>query len=140
MRGARAVRGWSLILLAGWLVACASETSRAPAVTVPITDFKSVAGVWEGAWEGPTDRTDSDWLKLTIRPDGRWEAESFRMIGVFRSSGQLTLSGGMITFQGERGGTGSASLVESGDKRWLNLQAVTSRGIHVTARMTPSGN
>jgi hypothetical protein len=110
MRGARAVRGWSLVLLTGWLVACATETSRAPAVTVPITDFKSVAGVWEGAWEGPTDRTDSDWLKLTIRPDGRWEAESFRMIGVFRSSGQLTLTAARAARHSSRAVTSDGSI------------------------------
>jgi hypothetical protein len=134
MRGARWIRLWSLLVLAGLLTACAGTLSRSAELTVPIASFSSVAGTWEGSWAHTPDR-DVDWLRLIIREDGSFEAESFRLIGVFRASGMLTLADGKLVFRGEQGGSASATVVVRDSARWLDIEALTSRGIRTTARL-----
>jgi hypothetical protein len=134
MGGARWIRLWSLLVLAGLLTACADALSRTAELTVPIGNFSSVAGTWEGSWSYTPDR-DVDWLRLTIRDDGSFEAESYRVIGTFKSSGMLALADGKAVFRGERGGSASATLVVRDSARWLDIEALTGRGIRTTAKL-----
>ena len=120
----------------GVLVSCANILGLPPARPVSITDFKSAAGVWEGGWDDAADR-DSDSLRLTISEDGRFEAESVRILAAFKASGQLTLAGGKLTFQGERGGIATATLFQNGSQRWLQIEVITKKGVRTTARLGP---
>jgi hypothetical protein len=131
--GARWVRPWLLLGLVGLLAACADAVSRSAELTVPIASFASVAGTWEGSWSSTPDR-EADWLRLTIREDGSFDAESYRVIGVFRTSGKLALADGKAVFRGERGNA-SATLVVRDSARWLDIEAQTSRGVRTTARL-----
>src|SRR5262245_22784248 len=131
---ARWRRLWWLLGLAGLLAACADAVSRSAELTVPIASFASVAGTWEGSWNYTPDR-DVDLLRLTIREDGSFDAESYRVIGAFKVSGTLALADGKAVFRGERGGSASATLVVRDSARWLDIEALTSRGIRTTAKL-----
>jgi hypothetical protein len=133
MGGTRWIRLWSLGLLAGLLTACAGSVGRSAELTVPIANFSTVAGTWEGSWSSTPDR-EADWLRLTIREDGSFDAESYRVIGVFKASGKLALADGKALFRGERG-EASATLVVRDSSRWLDIEARTGRGVRTTARL-----
>jgi hypothetical protein len=132
--GARWVRPWLILGLAGLLTACADAMSRSAELSVPIASFASVAGTWEGSWNYTPDR-DVDWLRLTIREDGSFDAESYRIIGSFKASGMLVLADGKVVFHGERGGSASATLMVRDSARWLDIEALTGRGIRTTAKL-----
>lgn len=120
-----------------WLVACASAPGGASGwTTVPIADFKSVAGKWEGPLtraHGPKD----DWLELTIRDDGSYEAVSARVIGVMRGTGRFTLADGKLVAQGERG-SAVAALATRGAERRLDVSMKNREGVDLPTTLVPS--
>ena len=96
-----------LALVATMLAACAGRGPTDALTPVPITDFKMVAGNWEGPVSGISAQHD-DWVELTITPDGKYDFGVYRTIGVFGGTGTLKLSGGTVQLFGERGSAGRA--------------------------------
>jgi len=124
-----------LALVATMLAACAGRGPTDGLTPVPITDFKMVAGNWEGPVSGISAQHD-DWVELTITPDGKYDFGAYRTIGVFGGTGTLKLSGGTVQLFGERG-SATHTLYQSGAKRILQVQAVLSDGRQLSATLSP---
>jgi hypothetical protein len=124
-----------LALVATILAACAGRGPTDALTPVPITDFKMVAGNWEGPVSGISAQHD-DWVELTITPDGKYDFGVYRTIGVFGGTGTLKLSGGTVQLFGERG-SATYTLYQSGAKRILQVQAVLSDGRQLSATLSP---
>jgi hypothetical protein len=124
-----------LALVATMLAACAGRGPTDALPPVPITDFKMVAGNWEGPVSGISAQHD-DWVELTITPDGKYDFGVYRTIGVFGGTGTLKLSGGTVQLFGERG-SATYTLYQSGAKRILQVQAVLSDGRQLSATLSP---
>ncbi len=124
-----------LALVATMLAACAGRGPTDALTPVPITDFKMVAGNWEGPVSGISAQHD-DWVELTITPDGKYDFGVYRTIGVFGGTGTLKLSGGTVQLLGERG-SATHTLYQSGAKRILQVQAVLSDGRKLSATLSP---
>jgi hypothetical protein len=128
-----------LVLVATVLAACAG-TGAGPTdglAPVPITDFKMVAGKWEGVVSGlSAKRDDGDWAEMTISPDGTYDFGVYRTIGVFGGRGTFTLSDGKLQMRGDRG-SATYALYQGGGKRVLQVQATLSDGRPLTAKLTP---
>ena len=92
----------ALALAAVALVSCAGTTGRGRATLVPVTDFRTVAGTWTGLVRQGTSAPD-DWVQLTIRADGAYEAASAPAIGAFKEVGTLRLDGGALRSSGPYG-------------------------------------
>jgi hypothetical protein len=116
------------------LAGCAAQGSTVGMQPVPITDFKMVAGRWAGPVTGITSR--DDWAEMTITPDGRFEFDIARTIGVFSGGGPLTLADGKMQGKGERGSI-VYTLYQSGDRRVLKGDATLSDGRQVNATLSP---
>ena len=125
-----------LVAIAGVLAGCAGSGSDMGSMTpTPITDFKAVAGNWQGPVTGISPRHD-DWVEVTITPDGKYDFGIFRTIGVFGGQGTFTLKDGKLELRGERG-TATFTLYQGGANRMLQVQGVLSDGRQVTARLSP---
>src|SRR5215475_5518436 len=91
-------RGLLTLMIAVNLMCACSST--APSDTrqwqpTSVTDFKSVAGKWEGLLM--RDPRQKDWVTLVIGDTGAFEFTSFRTIGVFAGKGQLSLTDGKLS-------------------------------------------
>ena len=129
---------FSLMYLASVLLGYAASPSRPPLSSLqmtPITDFKSVAGEWEGLLKGLSHR--DDFVQVTIDEDGSYEFASYRTMGVFSGSGKLTLSDGRLTATGKRGATMTWTLYTAGDERRLKVNAVDENR-DVSAELSPA--
>ena len=101
--GHRWIGGWlALAVAAATLVSCAATTGRGRATLVPVTDFRTVAGTWTGLARQGTSAPD-DWVELTIRADGTYEAASAPAVGAFKEVGTLRLDGGALRSSGPYG-------------------------------------
>lgn len=121
------------------VVACGSLDSspEVPWVHVPIAEFTSVAGKWEGLLiSAPRSRLD-DWVRVVIREDGAYEFASYRTIGVFHGSGTLTLKDGQVTTTTEQG-TATCTLYEAIGRRMLRAHGVNKQGVEYSAELTPA--
>jgi len=127
-----------LVLVATVLAACATGGGPTDGLApVPITDFKMVAGKWEGLVSGlSAKRDDGDWAEMTISPDGTYDFGIYRTIGVFGGRGTFTLSDGKLQMRGDRG-SATYALYQGGGKRVLQAQATLSDGRPLTAKLTP---
>ncbi|MGH7335323.1 MAG: hypothetical protein ACREKS_21780 [Candidatus Rokuibacteriota bacterium] len=129
-----------VIVVAVTGAACARPTTSSPVLsTVPITDFKSVAGKWGGLVRGLPPRgsgRDEDFVDVEIRPDGTYDFGIFRTVGVFGGKGQLTIDDGRLTFKTERGAT-TVVLLEGNGKRILRANAVMTNGLRLSSDLTP---
>src|SRR5262245_3986569 len=65
-------------------------------VLVPISDFKSVAGKWEGMIKKATDMQDDLWVILTIQEDGTFTFSGVRETGLLAGAATLTLQDGRL--------------------------------------------
>lgn len=109
-----------------------------PTTAVSITDFKAVAGVWEGLLRGmPGSPSREDWVLMQIGADGSYSFASFRQIGVFQGRGTLRLSDGRLFLQGEEGGSATFTLYEGDGRRMLSADGITGTGTRVTANLSP---
>ncbi len=126
----------ALALATATLASCGQTTSgRAGNATfVPIPDFATVAGKWTGLARGGSRQPD-DWVELTIRNDGTFEALSARTIGVFTGSGLFHLDQGKLTFSSEKG-TAIYTLYYRGGARLLLADFTTKDGIRYSAELT----
>ena len=105
MRGrSRAVSSLVLLLVVAAVAACSGSgaSSRGSGGMIPITDFSTVSGTWAGVAFRDVGRQD-DWVEITLKDDGTFQAVSARQIGVFSGNGKLTLSDGRLTATGPRG-------------------------------------
>ena len=124
-----------LVVFASVLGGCAGSDMGSTMTPTPITDFKSVAGNWQGPVTGISPRHD-DWVEVTITPDGKYDFGIFRTIGVFGGQGTFTLKDGKLELRGERG-TATFTLYQGGANRMLQVGGVLSDGRQVTARLSP---
>jgi hypothetical protein len=125
------------------MVACSlmapSETRQLQPASV--TDFKSVAGKWEGLLVRNPRTRDDDWVTLVISDTGTYEFASYREIGVFAGKGKLVLTDGKLSAKSEKGGQMTLQLyTDSGSpERMLRTQAKDSEGFHYWADLKPTG-
>ena len=124
-----------LVVIASVLGGCAGSDMSSTMAPTPITDFKSVAGNWQGPVTGISPRHD-DWVEVTITPDGKYDFGVYRTIGVFGGQGTFTLKDGKLELRGERG-TATFTLYQGGAYRMLQVEGVLSDGRQVTARLSP---
>jgi len=128
----------ALVVAALALSACAGSGSVPQgAAQVPIRDFRQVAGKWDGNATGLTTGSDIQVFRLTIGEDGKYQAGTAQMMGVYAGSGTLALQDGRLTTQGEDG-TATYTLYESDGKRVLRLEGTVKPGRPVSANLTPS--
>ena len=123
-----------LIAVAIVLAACASSGSMSRATEVPITNFKMVAGTWSGPVTGISAQHD-DWVEVVITPEGRYEFDIYRIIGVFGGNGMFTLGDGKLSLSGERG-RATLTLLRAGPNRWLKGQGVLADGRLISTTLT----
>ena len=127
---------WALIALA--MSACASTPASPPASPVAITDYKMVAGRWQGEVTGlASRRQEGDSVQLTIGEDGTYEFGVFRNIGVFSGKGKFVIQDGKLVGQGERGGA-TFTLYEGGGRRFLRSEGAVAAGQPVSAELQPA--
>jgi hypothetical protein len=125
-------------------LAFAGCAGSAPATTtspVAITDVASIAGKWVGLLELAGSRDREDYLEVTIAGDGTYRAASARTIGVMDARGTVTVAGGKLVIQGERGGKGTATLftqTQSGQPtRLLQVNGTAPDGRPYIVRLRP---
>jgi hypothetical protein len=96
----------AIIIAVSALVACSSRTPREKPQWQPtnVTDFKSVAGTWEGLMVRNPRVSGDDWVRLVIRDTGAYEFASPRLIGVFSGKGNLVLTDGKMSAKSDKGG------------------------------------
>ena len=106
-------------------------------VQVPIADVADVAGKWDGLMRRiPPDRRD-DWVTVAIAPDGRYEFNSLRTIGIFTGHGEFALKDGKLSSKSERG-TVEAALYQAGGLRMLKAKGRAADGTEYTAEVKPA--
>ena len=132
----RASMPWVLICVTAMFLGCAAAQLRQPPSQVPISDFKQVAGKWEGLLT-PVPRKREDWVELRIKEDGAYHFSSFRMMGEFFGSGTLMLTDGKMMTEGDRG-KAIFILYESDGGRMLKVDATMKSGLQYTAELTPA--
>lgn len=114
-----------------------SPSEQPPWAPVPIQEFKSVAGKWEGLMERAPRARDDDWVKVVIHEDGRYEFASYRTIGVLNGKGLLVLSDGTVTATSERG-SATLTLYVAGDRRLFRVVGMTHDGLKFEAELDPA--
>ena len=123
-----------LVVITSVLGGCAGNDMGSMTPT-PITDFKTVAGNWQGPVTGISPEHD-DWVEVTITPDGKYDFGIYRTIGVFDGTGTFTLKDGKLELRGERG-TATFTLYQGGSNRALQVAGVLSDGRPLTAKLSP---
>jgi hypothetical protein len=139
------------------IVACSSmaptETQWQPTA---VTDFKSVAGKWEGLLIRDHPMTQNyDRVTLVIDDTGAYENAVMRtrttaqggsvsssVIGVFAEKGKLVLTDGKLSAKGAKGGQATLQLyVEPGSsERMLKVDAKDSEGFTYSAELKRTGD
>jgi hypothetical protein len=127
-----------LVLLA--LAGCAPATRNGAARETPIrlTEIGSVAGRWAGLGDFPGHRNDDQYVEVTLRDDGTYEASSARTIGFMDAHGRVQLSDGRLLVQGSNGARGTATLYEIDGQPTLLVEMAAGRVGNVTARLRPT--
>jgi hypothetical protein len=139
------------------IVACSSmaptETQWQPTA---VTDFKSVAGKWEGLLTRDNAMTQNyDRVNLVIGDTGAYDiaitrtrttaqgvSVSYSVIGVFAEKGKLVLTDGKLSAKGEKGGQATLQLyVDSrSSERMLKADAKDSEGFIYSAELKRTGD
>ena len=123
------------------VVACSfmAPEERRQLQPASVTDFKSVAGKWEGLLVRNPRTRDDDWVTLVIGETGAYEFVSYRMIGVFAGKGKLVLTDGKLTAKSDKGGQMTLQLyADSGSpERILRAEAKDGEGFSYWADLKP---
>jgi len=118
---------------------CSSGVSHDTSQWTPtvVTDFKNVAGTWEGLLRGVAGpRADEDWIRLTIAETGIYEFATYRTIGVFSGKGKFNLVDGRLTAQSDKGQMSVQLFRDAANgERMLQADAATSNGQKYSARL-----
>jgi hypothetical protein len=131
---------WRLALLALLLTACASSGGGgATRDRLPVTELASVVGRWEGLISGLSSRpsVDQDFVEVVIKADATYEARAVRTVGVLRGRGTVQVRDGSLALRSESGATGTAQLFSVGGRLQLEIDATSSDGRRVSARLSP---
>src|SRR5215475_2327291 len=133
----------AIIIAVHVIIGCSATDSKDARQFRPttITDFKSVAGRWEGLLVRNPRTRDDDWVTLVISDTGAYEFSSYRMIGVFAGKGKLVLADGKLSAKSEKGGQLTVQLLaDSGSpERILRTEAKDSEGFHYWADLKRTG-
>jgi hypothetical protein len=86
-------------------LACGGFTASEKAQWSPteISDFKSIAGKWEGLLIRTPTAKNEDWVNVSIQDNGEYEFVSYRTIGVFSGKGKMAVKDGKAVTQNEKG-------------------------------------
>jgi hypothetical protein len=129
----------SLVLILLVHAGCASGTAGAAGrgTQIPVTAVGSVVGRWAGLSDLPGHRNDDQYVEVTVRNDGTYEATSARTIGFMDARGRVRLSDGRLLIQGNDGAHGTATLYSADGQRILLVEMVSAKAGNVTARLRP---
>jgi hypothetical protein len=138
------------------VVACSSMAPTETRQPTAVTDFKSVAGKWEGLLIRDHPMTQNyDRATLVIGETGTCESAvvrtrttaqgvsvSYSVIRVFAESGKLVLTDGKLSLKGEKGGQATLQLyVDSrSSERMLKADAKDSEGFIYSAELKRTGD
>ena len=140
------------------MVACSSTAPWETRQWQPaaVTDFKSVAGKWDGLLTSNDPRVlNFDRATLVIDDTGAYEnavmrtrttaqggSVSYSVIGVFAEKGKLVLTDGKLGAKGEKGGQATLQLyVDPGSsERTLKSDAKDSQGFTYSANLKRTGD
>ena len=138
------------------IVACSSMAPTETRQPTAVTDFKSVAGKWEGLLIRDNPMTQNyDRVTLVIDDTGAYENAVMRtrttaqggsvsssVIAVFAEKGKLVLTDGKLSAKGAKGGQATLQLyVESGSsERMLKVDAKDSEGFTYSAELKRTGD
>ena len=124
----------------GWLAAiffgCGVLQSQPASKIVPISEFDTVAGNWEGLSKRMPDMRDHAWVILVIRENGHFHFASNRATGLLLGTGTLAIRDGTV-FGKTDSGTGTFTLHDKAGKPVLVVEAVLNDGNHYYLEMTP---
>jgi hypothetical protein len=139
---ARHIRALILIAIvaaAHIIAACGSTTPGGQNQWQPssISDFKSVAGTWEGLMVRNPRTKDDDWVTFVIAESGAYQFASPRLVGVFSGKGNLTLADGKLVARSEKGGQLTLQLYRDpgGNERMLKADGNDSGGFTYLAEL-----
>jgi hypothetical protein len=125
------------IVTALYLVACSSTAPREARQWQPTaaTDFKSVAGKWEGLLIRSPRTPDDDWVTLVIGDAGTYEFMSYRTIGEFAGRGKFALIDGKLSAKTDKGGQITLQLYvdPTSSERMLKADAKDRKGFTYSA-------
>ena len=133
------------MMIAMHLISACSSTDMKEArqwQPATISDFKSVAGKWEGLLIRNPRTPNDDWVTFAISDTGAYEFVSPRLIGVFTGKGQLSVSDGKLVAKSEKGGQMTLQLyTDAGGsgERMLRTTAKDSQGYTYAADLKPMG-
>ena len=135
------VRAMGIVLLLS-LAACASggaSPGSGPGTPIAVTDVKSIAGQWVGLMDLPGGGSgrDDQFLQVTVREDGTYEAKSARTIGIMDARGTVTVRDGRLVLQGASGSQGTATLFSREGQRTLMVEMRDPNQGKATARLRP---
>ena len=94
-----------LVIAVQAALACAvfDTSEKAQWSPMKISDFKSIAGKWEGLLIRTPTAKNEDWVNVSIQDNGDYEFVSYRTIGVFSGKGKLAVKDGIAVTQNEKG-------------------------------------
>ena len=125
------------------MAACSSRAPREARQWQPAaaTDFKSVAGKWEGLLIRIPRTRDDDWVTLVISDTGAYEFVSYRTIGAFAGKGKLLLTDGRLSATSEKGGQMTLQVYSDpgSSERMLRANAKDSEGFTYSADLKRTG-
>ena len=131
-----------LIMFCTTALSCSGVQSSPPPswVEAKISDFKSIAGNWEGStWMEPKTVRESNWAKVTINEDGIFKFETYRTIGAWVGKGTLHLEDGkLVSPRSDQEGNIKMTLFKSDGKRMLRVDATDKKGRLQRAELEPS--
>ena len=134
----------TIIAAVNLMMACSSTAPTETRALQPtaVTDFKTVAGKWEGLLIRNPRTPDDDWVTLVIADSGAYEFTDYRTIGVFSGKGTLALSDGKLSAKSEKGGQMTLQLyVDPGSSaRILKVDAKDSGGYTYSAELKRTGD
>jgi len=138
------------------MVACSSMSPTETMQPTAVTDFKSVAGKWEGLLVRHSDLTQNyDRVTLVIDDAGAYDiaimrtrttaaggSVSYQVIGMFAEKGKLVLTDGKLNAKGEKGGQATLQLyVDPGSsERILKADAKDYQGFTYSANLKRTGD
>jgi hypothetical protein len=104
---------------------------------IPVFNFKTVAGKWEGIVVGsPPSVPAKDWVRLNIFATGIYEVANRKMIQVFDGSGTFVLTQGKLVSQSQTGNIVLWLLSdEKSGERIIHVDAVGNAGDELSARL-----
>src|SRR5262245_37804418 len=125
-----------LLLLLAIHGGCASD-SASRGTPIPVTSVGTIAGRWAGLSELPGDRMEENYVEVTLRDDGTYEAKSARTIGLMDARGRVQVSDGRLLIEGSNGARGTATLYSAGGQRTLLVEMRSAEVGSITARLRP---